>query len=65
MTTYTYSAYTSQQDGVTFEHTGQLVGAIRKARAYAKEFPVWEYKGYGPTVIVRDASGAEVYRARL
>lgn len=64
--TYTYSAYTAQQDGVTHTHTGVLSGAIRKAKAYAVEaFPAWQYAGYGPTIVVRDAAGTEVHRERL
>ena len=64
--TYTYGAFTAQQDGNAFEHVGTLNGAIRKARKYAREtFPAWVYKGYGPTVIVRDAAGQEIHRERL
>lgn len=63
---YTYSAFTAQQDGATHTHKGALKGAIRKAKLYAREtFPAWQYAGYGPTIVVRDASGAEVHRERL
>jgi hypothetical protein len=65
-TTYRYSAYTAQQDGITMEHTGTLRGAIRAARNYAKRaYPAWQYAGYGPTVIVTDGDGRELHRERL
>lgn len=64
--TYTYSAFTVQQDGTTQTHRGALKAAIRKAKQYARDtFPAWQYAGYGPTIVVRDASGAEVHRERL
>lgn len=64
--TYTYGAFTANQDGSTFEHVGTPAGAIRKAKIYAREtFPAWTYKGYGPTIIVRDASGQDLHRERL
>jgi hypothetical protein len=56
----TYSAYTNEQDGVTFAHTGTVEGARRKAVAYAKEaFPAPSYKGYGPKIVVADAATGE------
>jgi len=64
--TYTYSAYTPQQDGVTMTHRGALLTTIRKAKQYARDaFPAWQYAGYGPTIVVRDAAGTEVHRERL
>ena len=64
--TYTYSAYSVQQDGVTHTHVGTLKGAIRKAKAYARDaHPAWGYAGYGPTIVVRDERGADVYCERL
>lgn len=66
MSSYTFSAYTAQQDGMTHEHTGTLTDAVRKAKAYAKEaFPAWGYEGSGPTIVVKDADGQEVHRERL
>ena len=54
-TKFEYTAYTSQQDGCLHEHFGTLEGARRKAIKYAKEaFPAWDYKGYGPKIVVRD-----------
>lgn len=62
---FRFSAYTAQQDGVTQEHTGTLEGARRKAVAYAKEvFPKW-IPGYGPTIVVADATGQRVIEQRL
>lgn len=64
--TYTYSAFTVQQDGATMTHKGALKSAIRKATQYAREaFPAWQYAGHGPTIVVRDAAGHEVHRERL
>lgn len=58
--TFTYSAFSAQQDGATFEHTGTLEGARRKAIKYAKEsFPAWQYKGYGPKIVVADKETGE------
>lgn len=63
---YTYTAYTAQQDGVTLNYQGTLKTAIRKAQDYAVQaFPAWGYRGYGPTIVLRDESGAEVHRERL
>jgi len=65
-TTYTYSAFTAQHDGVTHTHRGALSTAIRKAKRYARAtFPAWQYAGYGPTIVARDAAGVEVHRERL
>ena len=58
--TFTYTAYTAQQDGSTFEHTGTLEGARRKAVKYAREaFPASEYAGYGPKIVVADKETGE------
>ncbi len=63
---YTYSAFTSQQDGATFAHRGTLRGAIAAASKYAHDaFPSWGYAGYGPTIVVRDDRGRDVHRDRL
>ena len=52
--TFEFSARTSQQDGLWFEHVGTLRGAIIKAKRYARAaFPRSEYKGCGATVTVR------------
>jgi len=64
--TYTYTAFTPNSDGCVHTHTGTLVGAIRKAKQYAREtFPQSNYKDYGPTVVVRDAAGEDVHRERM
>lgn len=64
--TYRYTAYSTTQDGATMTHTGALSGAIRKAKAYAREsFPAWQYAGYGPTIVVTDSDGVEVHNERL
>ena len=64
--TYTYSAHTAQQDGITQTHIGTLAGAIRKAKTYAREsFPAWQYAGYGPTIVVWAADGSEAHREQL
>ena len=63
---YTYSAYTPQQDGATYTHRGALSVAVRKATQYARAaFPAWQYAGYGPTIVVRDAEDVVVYIDRL
>jgi hypothetical protein len=66
MGNYRYTAYTAQQDGVTFDHSGTMLGAIAKARAYARmAYPSWGYRGYGPTIIVTTLDGCELHRERL
>lgn len=65
--TLSYSVYTAQQDGATFDHLGAVEGARRKAVAYAKSaFPAWGYNGYGPTIVVADAkTGRRIVERRL
>lgn len=55
-----FGAYSAQQDGTLFDHVGTVEGARRKALAHAKEaFPAWGYRGYGPTLVVVDATTGE------
>ncbi len=62
---YQYSAYTAQQDGVTFE-TSSLSAAIHDANKYARDAFPKSAKGYGPHIVVRDTSTNDiVYRNRI
>lgn len=64
-TIHTYSAHDASNDGITFEHTGTLSGAIRKAKDYARDaFPAWT-EGYGPKIVIADESGDRVHEERL
>lgn len=65
--TFIYTAFSAQQDGETFEHTGTLEGARRKAIRYAKEsFPSWKYNGAGPKIVVADkATGERLIEQKL
>lgn len=60
-TQYTFTVYTAQQDGVIHQHAGTLNSAIRAARRYVRSaFPAWGYKGYGPTIKIRDDNAGQI-----
>ena len=62
---YSYTAYTSNQDGTTFTDVCSLDAAFRRAKKYAMEaFPKWT-KNYGPTLKVRCVETGEIFTKSL